>query len=142
MAVTVKRITIWRTELENKPGALAATLAPLASAGADLSVVMGYRYGGQENKAAIEVYPVAGKKQVAAAQQAGLSASTIPTLLVAGDNRPALGHAIAKAMADAGINLAFLVAQVVGRKYSAVIGFDNEDDVKRATGVIKKATKR
>src|SRR5438309_471884 len=132
MAVTVKSISIWRTELENKPGALAATLAPLADAGANLTVLMGYRYGGQENKAAIEVYPVGGKKLVAAAQQAGLTASTIPTLLVEGDNRPALGHAIAKAMADAGINLAFLVAQVIGRKYSAIIGFENQADAKKA----------
>lgn len=46
-------------------------------------------------------------------------------------NRPT-GHAIARAIAGAGINLAFFVAQVVGRKYSAVIGFDRDDDGRRA----------
>jgi predicted amino acid-binding ACT domain protein len=69
------------------------------------------------------------------------SASAIPTLLVQGDDRPGLGHAIAEAMADANINLAFLVAQVVDRRFSAVIGFENAAAVRRATAIIKKAVK-
>ena len=49
MPVTVKRDTLWRKEIENRPGALAAVLAPLAEAGADLQVVMGYRHPGHES---------------------------------------------------------------------------------------------
>src|SRR5438876_12371641 len=85
MSVKIKRITLWRTEVENEPGVLARTLEPLAGAGWDLEVVMGYPETG--DKAAIEIYPIAGKKAVAAAQAAGLTASSIPTLLVEGDNR-------------------------------------------------------
>jgi len=140
MPVTVKRITLWRTEVDNKPGTLASTVEPLAKAGADLKIVMGYRIHGTEGKAAIEVYPVAGKKLVAAAQAAGLSASAIPTLLVEGDDKPGLGYAIAQAAAGAGINFAFFVAQVIGRKYSVVVGFETEDVAKKAVPVIKKAT--
>src|SRR5712692_3790397 len=84
MPVTVKHITLWRAEVENKPGVPARTLESLAAAGADLHVVMGYRYPGGGEKAAIEVYPVTAKKSVAAAQAAGLGASAIPTLLVEG----------------------------------------------------------
>jgi hypothetical protein len=62
----------------------------------------------------------------------------MPTLLVEGDDRPGLGHAIAQAIADAGINLAFLVTQVIGKKYSSVIAFENEDDLKKAASLIKK----
>jgi hypothetical protein len=108
---------------------------------ADLQVVMAYRYPGGENKAAIELYPVSGKK-AAAAQTAGLAPSSISTLLVEGDNRPGLGHAIAKAVGDAGINLSFLMAQVVGRRYSAVFGFENEADATKAETLIKRATAR
>ncbi len=140
MAVRVKPVKLWRMEVDNRPGALARVLGPLASAGADLHVVMGYRYPGHETRAAIEVYPIAGKKVAAAAQQAGLADSGIPTLLVEGDNRPGLGHAIASAMEAAGINMGFLVAQVVGRKYSCVCGFENEADAKRAATLIKRAT--
>ena len=84
MAVTVKRITLWRKELENKAGTLAGTLEPLAKAGADLQIVMGYRNPGDNTKAVVELYPVGSKKTTLAAQGAGLIASTIPALFVRG----------------------------------------------------------
>jgi hypothetical protein len=99
---------------------------------------MGYRYTGNTSKGAVEVYPVGTKKAVDAAQSAGLAESGIAALIVTGDNRPGLGHATAKAISDAGINLAFLVAQVVGRKYSAVFGFDTDADRKKASRLIKR----
>jgi hypothetical protein len=140
MPVTVRHISLWRKEIENQVGTLAQTLEPVAKAGANLRVLMGYRYPGNEARAAIELYPVSGKKEIAAATEAGLSASSNPTLLVEGDDKLGLGLAIAKAIADAGLNMAFFVAQVVGRKYSAVIGFDSDADAETAAGLIKKAT--
>jgi hypothetical protein len=47
-------------------------------------------------------------KLVRAAQAAGLTASPIPTLLVEGDNKPGLGHAIAGVIAESAVNLAFI----------------------------------
>lgn len=141
MPVTVKKIVLWRTEVENKPGALAAATEAPAEARADLRVVMGYRHPGAKNQAAIEIYPVTGRKLTTAATQAGLTPSSIPTLLVEGDNKPGLGHAIAQATADAGINIAFFMAQAIGRKYAAVIGFETDDDAKKSAALIKKATK-
>jgi hypothetical protein len=79
-------------------------------------------------------------KSAAAAQTAGLAPSSISTLLVEGDNRPGLGHAIAKAVGDAGINMSFVMARVVGRRYSAVFGFENEADASKAATLIKRAT--
>lgn len=142
MAVTVRKITLWRMEVENRPGVLAGILGPLAAAGANLQVVMAYRYPGNETRAAIEVYPVATKKVEVAAQAAGMSAVTIPTLLVQGDDRPGLGHAVGQAIADAGINVGFLVAQVIGRKHSTVIGFDGDEDARKAAALIRKALAR
>jgi hypothetical protein len=142
MAVTVKKIALWRSEVENKPGVLGRVLAPLADAGADLQVVMGYRYPGEERKAAIEVCPVSGRKSVAAAREVGLVASSIPTLLVEGDNRPGLGSAISHAMADEGINLGFLVAQVIDGKFSAVMGFEDEAESRKASSLIKKVARQ
>ena len=71
-----------------------------------------------------------------------MAASAIPTLLVQGDNRPGLGHAIAQAIAEAGINVTFLVAQVIGTRFSAVMGFEDEAASKQATTLIKKAVKK
>jgi hypothetical protein len=139
MAITVKKIKLWRREVDNRPGMLAATLAPLAEAGASLQVVMGYHIG---DMAAIEVFPVTGSKATAAAPRGGLAPSGPPALLVNGDDRPALGYELARGIADAGINIHFLVAQVVGGRYSAVIGFGSDDDATRAAGIIKTVSGR
>lgn len=141
MPITVKQIVLWRTEVDNKPGALASTMEPPAKAGADLTVIMGYKHPTSEGKAVIEVFPISGKKLAAAAGAAGLAAASIPTLLVEGDNKPGLGYAVAQAIGAAGINIAFFVAQVIGPRFSAVIGFETEDDAKKAAPLIKKSTK-
>src|SRR3970040_437328 len=107
MAVTVKKIVLWRKEVDNRTGILANALAPLANAGADIHVVTSYRFPGQESKAAIELCPVTRKQSAAAAKEAGFSVSAIPALLVEGDNRAGLGYATAQAIAAAGINLDF-----------------------------------
>ena len=139
MATSVKGITLWRREVDNRPGALARTLEPLARASADLKVLMAYRYPGDESTGAVELYPISGKKAQAAAQTAGLAAATIPTLLVQGDNRAGQAHAATRAIADAGINLSFFLGQVIGNKYSAVLGFESATDAQRAASLIKKA---
>ena len=141
MAVSVKKVVLWRRELDNRPGALAGILEPLAQAGADLQIAMGYRFPGHEDRAAVELAPVTGKKGTAVAQQAGLEPSAIPALIVTGDDRPGLGYALSQGMADARINMAFLVAQVMGRKYSAILGFESAADADRAVAVIKSAVK-
>jgi hypothetical protein len=139
MTTTVKSIKLWRKEVENKPGELANTLGPLVAAGSDFQLVMGYRFPGNESKAAIELYPVSGRKASAAAAAAGLQAAEIPCLLVEGDNKPRVAQAIAKSISDAGINMSFVVAQAVGKRYSAIFGFDNDADTRKAATVIKKA---
>src|SRR5216684_985760 len=139
MPVTVKNISLWRKEIENQVGTLAHTLEPVAKAGANLHVLIRYRHPGEGTKAAIELYPIAGKKVTAAASEAGLSASLNPTLLVEGDDKPGLGLAIAQAIAGAGTNMTFFVALSIGRRFSAVLGFETEADTKAAAPLIKKA---
>jgi hypothetical protein len=85
MAVNVKKVELWRTEVPNQSGELARVLGPLADAKANLRVIMGYGMG---DHAVIELFPVSGKAATAAAKSAGLSASPIPCLLAEGDDRP------------------------------------------------------
>lgn len=142
MSVKVKRLTLWRREDANRPGLLADILEPLAESGADLKVMMGYRLPGHENRAVVELAPVTGAKRETAARSAGLEpATSIPTLIVEGDNHPGLGSALSREMARAGIDMAFLMAQVVGDRYSAVIGFATEGDARQAEGLVKQATR-
>ena len=45
-------------------------------------------------------------------------------------------------IAEAGVDLSFLIAQVIGRKYSAVIGFTSEADAEKAKTIIKKTVSK
>jgi len=137
VTVSIRKTTLWRTEVEHRPGALAELLEPLATAGADLQIVMGYRIPGQKGRAVIEVAPVGNRRVAHAAETAGLAPGSVPTLLVLGDNRPGLANRIARALAESGVNIAFLVAQAVGRRYSAVFGFENEGDLDKAVDRIR-----
>ena len=76
MPVTVK-IVLWRKEVQNRAGILANVLAPLGHDGTDVHAVMAYRFPGHETKAAIELYPVKGKRSITAAKEAGFSVSTV-----------------------------------------------------------------
>jgi hypothetical protein len=138
MAVTVKEITLWRREIENRPGMLARVLEPLAGSAADLQVLMAYRYPGDETRGAVELFPISGKKATAAAEAAGLARADIPALLVEGPNRAGIGYETANAIAAAGVNLAFLVAHVIGSKFAAVYGFDSEADRSTALPLLRK----
>jgi len=105
MPTRITPITLWRAEVDNQPGALARILEPLASVKADLKVVMGYRLPGDPARAAIEIYPVSGTRVTSAARAVGLSEAGISALLIDGDNRAGLGHAIASRLAAAGITV-------------------------------------
>lgn len=139
MGVRIRKLTLWRTQVAHRPGALADLLDPLAAAGADLQIVMGYRLPGNKSQAVVEVAPVSSRRTAAAAAKTGLAPGGAPTLLVVGDNRPGLANRIARALAESGVNIAFLVAQVVGKRYSAVFGFESEADLDKAADRIRGA---
>src|SRR5260370_38000144 len=142
MPVTVKNILLWRKEVENQVGSLAHTVERVTEAGANLHVLMGYRYRGEGTKAAIELYPIAGKKVNSAASEAVLSASSIPTLLVEGDDKPRLGLAITQAIAGAGVNMSFFFAQLIGRRISSLIRCDDGKEPKVSAPGHKRAAGR
>lgn len=138
MALSVKKVELWRREVENRPGRLADVLGALADSGANLGIVMAYRYTGDPSIGAIEVYPVSGKKRVAAARAAGLEPLAISALRLEGVDRPGTGRAIARVLAEKGLNISFLVAQTIGRRYSAVVGFDTEAEAALAAKALRK----
>ncbi len=138
MAVTVKQVAIWRSEVAHRSGELARVLRPIAEAGANLQVIMGYA---EDDRGIVEICPISGKKVIEAAKKAGFAASSKPTLLVQGDDRAGLGYKIARAIADQGVSISFDVTQVIGKKFSAVYGFHSEEDAKAAAGAIRKAAR-
>jgi predicted amino acid-binding ACT domain protein len=82
---------------------------------------------------------VKGKKVVAAAQAAGLAmAPDMHMLRIEGADKPGTTAAIARAMADAGINFRALSATAAGRNFRAFLALDSAEDAARAAGALKK----
>lgn len=141
MAIRVQKIELWNVVVDNRSGALASVLEPLADAGADLEVILGTGIPGGSGQASIGVFPIKGKKALAAARLAGMApapATSMPSLLVSGDNQAGLGRLMSTTLAAAGINIGFLVAQVVDGDFSALFGFASEADAGRAAALLKK----
>jgi hypothetical protein len=137
MAITVKKATLWRRELSNKPHTLADTLKPFAKAGVNLQLIMGYTFPAP-GQGAVEVFPITDAKAEECAKEAGLApAKDISCVLVEGDDRAGIGFDIADAVGTAGINLHFAMCQVVGQRYSGVFGFGSEADAEKAEKLIK-----
>ncbi|HID07379.1 MAG TPA: ACT domain-containing protein [Armatimonadetes bacterium] len=81
MAVTVTSIKPWKLETENRPGALADALAPLAEAGINLEYVEAYAHEAAPERASIYIYPITGRKAIATARAAGFERVTESTLV-------------------------------------------------------------
>ena len=141
MAVKIKRIGLWRTEVLSRPGALAEALEPLAQGNADLKVVRVRATPGDAERHTLEVYGGEGKRATIVARAAGFSLEPAITVLLEGDNRPGLAYAVANAVAWAGIAVRDLDAEVVGTRYSAILTFNSEEDADKAVAVIRKVTR-
>ena len=134
MSISVRKVVVWRTKVENRPGTMAGALEPLAQQNLDL--VIGYQ------GAVIDIAPVVGRKATAAAESAGFKPLPTSMILVEGENHPGLCFAAAQALGDAGVSMDSVVAQVVGRKCQALFGFSSDADARRAAILIKKAVQK
>jgi hypothetical protein len=97
---------------------------------------MAYRMPGDRGRAAVEVFPVTGRTLVAAARAAGFAPMATPMLIVEGRNTAGAGARLAAALAEAGINVQYLVAQVVKGRFHAVLGFESDRDARRAARIM------
>lgn len=138
MAVTVKKVVLYRRDIENKPGTLAETLKPFAKNSINLQLIMGYTMGPQ-GPGAVEVFPVTDAKSEAAAKEAGLKPSKdTHCLLVEGEDRPGLGHEITQAIGAEGVNLHFVMLFALSGKFTGVFGVGTEAEATAAAKVIEK----
>jgi hypothetical protein len=102
MAITLKKITLWRKEVDDKPGALADTLALLAQARTDLQAVMGYRHPGDQDKATIELHPTAEGNGPGSCARAAATGSSFEVDDSAGDDDAVSGQRFRARAARAG----------------------------------------
>ena len=139
MALQVSRVDVWVGKIKDKVGGLAAKLAALADAGANLEFVIARRDDKKKGAGVVFLTPVKGAKQAAAARKAGLHKSkSLVSLRVSGSNKSGLGACITGALAEADINLRGLSAAVIGRKFVLHIALDKAADATLAGKVLRK----
>jgi hypothetical protein len=131
MSIRVRKVVVWRTEVQNRPGEMARALEPLARY--DLDLVIGYQ------GSVIDIAPVVGRKAKIAAASAGFKPRPTSMVLVEGENRAGICFTAARALGDAGVSMDSVVGQVIGRRYQVLFGFANDADAARAATVIRKA---
>ncbi len=141
MAIRIRKLTLWRTEVAAPPGCAGDAPGPARRGGGRPAgrdglpppgrQVPGGRRGGTHRQPRGRPSPPtkAGLRPGRCADAAGARRQP------AGPRQP---HR-ARALADSHVNIAFLVAQVVGKRYSAVFGFENEADLDKAADRIRAA---
>src|SRR3970040_772576 len=139
MAYSVKKVDVWAGDIADRPGGLAATIAALSSAGANLEFLIARRAPDKPGTGVVFVTPIRGAKQKAAALGASLSLSdSLHSVRVEGPDRAGLGAKMTGALADAGINLCGVSGASVGRRAVTYFGFDSGADADTAVRSLKK----
>src|SRR5262249_18911180 len=98
----VRKAVLWRKEIDNRPGMLANALQPLSEAGADLQVVMAYRYPGASDTDRYRARSGVWQEVHSCGQDSRSRPATNRCLAGARGQSAGLGHTLAKAIGDAG----------------------------------------
>lgn len=129
MDLLVEREDVWAASVDDKPGALAAKLAALTEAGADLDFIVVRRAPEKPGTGVVFVTPLRGDREVRAAAAAGFQVtSRLNSVRVEGPNEPGAAAKVAKAVGDAGINMRGFSAAVLGTRFVVHIGVDTVED--------------
>jgi len=119
-------------------GGLVEKLGPLSNAGANLEFIIARRAPEQSGKGVVFVTPLKGEDQVRVATEVGfLQTGSLHSVRIEGSDQPGLGAMMAKALADARINLRGFSAATLGRKFVAYVALDTIDDAEKALQVLK-----
>lgn len=139
MKLNVKATDVWAATIEDRPGGLHEKLAALAGAGANLEFVISRRAPDQPGKGVVYVTPIKGLKQTKAAEAAGFMKSVgLHSVRVEGVDKPGVGAAMTKALAEAGINLRGVSGAAFGRRFVGYLALDTAQDAAKAVAVLKK----
>lgn len=139
MKLSASSTVIWATQIEDRPSGLAAKLAPLLAVGANPQFILARRAPESPGKGVLFVAPLEGVKQCRTAVNNGfLRTNSLHALRVEGTDKPGVAALLTQAIGDAGINLRGFSASVVGKKFVAILAFDDSDDLKAALKLVKK----
>ncbi|VTR97726.1 amino acid-binding ACT [Tuwongella immobilis] len=137
MSFKMQRVHVWSGSVADEPGGVAAKLAILAHAGANLEYVYTQRLADESGMGLLCVAPILGAEQQRAAKQAGLSETSEPVVMrLEGDNDAGLASRVKQEWAKAGINLHGSCLSVCGKRFIGYITFDSIADANEAARIL------
>lgn len=139
MKLNVTRVDVWAARIKDQPGSLAAKLAAVADAGADLEFVIARREASKPGTGVVFLTPLKGAAQIRAAKKAGFrKTDSLHSVRVEAADKPGLGAKLTQALAEEGVNLRGLSAAAIGRRCIVHLALDSADDARQAMRVLKK----
>ena len=90
MSFRLDRVHVWSCEVTDQPGGVAAKLAELANAGANLEYVGSRRLPDRPGRGILFIAPVTGPDQVKAAKSVGMHEVSQPVVPPSGGPKPML----------------------------------------------------
>lgn len=140
MDLYVEHVDVWAATIQDKPGGIAAVLAILRDAGANLQSVIARRAPEEPGKGVIFVTPLQGDREIATAAQVGFNVThTLHSVRVMGRDRPGIAAELTQKLADGGLNLRGFSASVIGPQFIAYVAVDSRQDADRAIEILKAA---
>jgi hypothetical protein len=137
MDLLVEREDVWAASMDDKPGALAAVLSALASAGVDLDFAIVRRAPEKPGTGVIFVTPLRGDREIQAAAAVGFAVtSRLRSVRVEGPNEPGVAATLASVIGDAGVNMRGFSAASLGTRFVAHIGVDTAEDEKKVVKLL------
>jgi hypothetical protein len=135
----VEREDVWAAGIDDRPGALGATLSALSAAGADLDFIIVRRAPEKPGTGVVFVTPLRGDREVRAATAVGFSVtSKLHSVRIEGQSQPGIAATLAKAIGDAGINMRGFSGATLGTRFVAHVGLDSAEDANAVIEVLSK----
>jgi hypothetical protein len=139
MKMKIAEVDVWVAGIKDRPGGLAAKLADLARAGANLEFLIARRESSIPGSGVVFVTPLKGAGQIKAAKEAGFAKTkSLHSLRVVCADRKGLGAGLTRALAKEGINLRGMSAAAMGKQCVVHLAFDKAADVRKAKAVLRK----
>lgn len=137
MSFKMHRVHVWSGEVADEPGGIAAKLAELSVAGANLEYVYTQRLLDKPGRGFLYVAPLTGADEIKAAKAAGLNETHDPIVMrIEGDNDAGLAFRLTQEWAKAGINLHGTTLSVLGTRFVGYVTFDTVQDANRAATIL------
>ncbi len=138
-AFTVKKFSIWSTEIDDVAGSTTGLYKILADAGADIEFSLSRPLGDKSGKAVLFLAPIKGKEQEEAAHQADFKLRPdVVGVQVQGPSRVGGNFRLTAALAHEDLTVRALVTTVDGDRFTTIFAFKNNADAERGVKVLHK----